>query len=289
MLRDRLGAPRFDAGLREFWRAHRFERAGWSDLQRSFEAASGENLEAFFRQWLERTGAPQIRVEDARAERNGTGHRVHVTLAQGAEPYSIAVPLALDTDTGSEVRVVHLHQQRQTFVLESASMPRALRLDPQLRVFRRLDARELPPILRQVMLDPASRVQLELEAGQRETGLALARALLDHAPVVEAANARAPRLIIGTHDAVDRALARARLPARPSSLVGRGSAQVWTAYADGGRAIAVVSARDAAALQALTRPLPHYGRQSWLVFEGAKAVDRGVWPGEPIEITLTSD
>jgi aminopeptidase N len=42
----------------------------------------------------------------------------------------------------------------------------------------------------------------------------------------------------------------------------------------------VVSAKDAEALSALSRPLPHYGRQSWLVFEGSKAVDKGIWPVE---------
>ncbi|HRI90115.1 MAG TPA: hypothetical protein PLS93_00515, partial [Accumulibacter sp.] len=42
--------------------------------------------------------------------------------------------------------------------------------------------------------------------------------------------------------------------------------------------VAVVSARDAAALSALLRPLPHYGSQSWLVFDGSRALARGVWP-----------
>jgi hypothetical protein len=48
-----------------------------------------------------------------------------------------------------------------------------------------------------------------------------------------------------------------------------------------------ISARDLDALRSLQRPLPHYGRQSWLVFEGARAVERGVWPGEPAAIPVT--
>jgi hypothetical protein len=42
--------------------------------------------------------------------------------------------------------------------------------------------------------------------------------------------------------------------------------------------LAVVSARDVASLHALIRPLPHYGRQSYVIFDGAKAIRRGVWP-----------
>ena len=42
--------------------------------------------------------------------------------------------------------------------------------------------------------------------------------------------------------------------------------------------LAVVSARDAEALRSLQRPLPHYGAQSWLVFEDGRALERGTWP-----------
>jgi aminopeptidase N len=28
----------------------------------------------------------------------------------------------------------------------------------------------------------------------------------------------------------------------------------------------------------LIRPLPHYGRQSYVIFDGAKAIHRGAWP-----------
>jgi len=29
------------------------------------------------------------------------------------------------------------------------------------------------------------------------------------------------------------------------------------------------------------RPLPHYGRDSYLVFEGARMIERGSWPAQP--------
>jgi hypothetical protein len=45
----------------------------------------------------------------------------------------------------------------------------------------------------------------------------------------------------------------------------------------------VVSAESAEALRALLRPLPHYGRQSYLIFDGGTVVERGVWPAQPSE------
>ena len=87
-----------------------------------------------------------------------------------------------------------------------------------------------------------------------------------------------PVLLMGLHADVDAALARAGLPPRPASLSGRGSAQVWTIAREAGPPVAVVSASDADALRALLGPLPHYGAQSWLVFDGRRVLDRGVWP-----------
>jgi aminopeptidase N len=287
MLRDRLGRQRFDAGLRGFWEANRFRRAGWSDLQQAFERASGEPLGGFFQQWLTRRGAPEVRVEAASARAASGGWELQVTLAQDAPPYALAIPLAIETAAGTQLHSVPLSQPRQTFTLQSEAEPRTVGLDPQLRVFRRLDARELPPILRQVMLDPATRVQLALPADARDVALALARAVLDQAPDVREAAGDAPLLIIGTQAAVDRALSEAQLPARPAEVGTRGSAQVWTGTTAGGRPLAVISARDVAALQALVRPLPHYGRQSWLVFDGGKAIERGIWPAQAQAVPFT--
>jgi aminopeptidase N len=72
------------------------------------------------------------------------------------------------------------------------------------------------------------------------------------------------------------------MAARPAKLAaGRGSAQVWTARAGDERILVLVSVRDAHSLAALTTPLPHYGRESYLVFEGARMIERGTWPAQP--------
>jgi hypothetical protein len=73
----------------------------------------------------------------------------------------------------------------------------------------------------------------------------------------------------------------------PLQLRNKGSAQVWAATQARWKCAVIISAANAQALQSLQRPLPHYGRQSWLVFDGAKAIDRGVWPGESLSWRLT--
>jgi hypothetical protein len=290
MLRERLGTQTFDAGLRRLWREHAFKRAGWSDLQRAFEGVSGGRLDRFFEQWLARSGAPAIRIEQAQLLPDADGFAVRGVLSQGEPAYLLRVPLVLETIDGAEVHSLELSEARQAFALRSRARPSALLLDPQLRVFRRLDPVELPPILRQVLLDPDTVTVVPSEnPAVRAAAQALAARLLERTPRLQSsiAQAEASLLLIATAQEIDAFLERNRLPARPPEVAApevatKGSAQVWAARQPNGKALAVIRADDAAALAALQRPLPHYGRQSWLVFQGARALERGVWPSQPL-------
>jgi hypothetical protein len=290
MLRDAIGTEAFDRGLRAFWREHRGGTASWDDLRTAFEAASRRDLAPYFAQWLDRTGAPSLHLASATAVRAGAQWRVDVELTQSAPPYRLRVPLALGFDgREEEKRWVDFEGERARFTLVADRRPKAITLDPDARVFRRLAPGEAPPILRQAMLDPATMTVL---AGAAATGESLARRLAEH-PLrlhpMTAAPPQQPLLLVGLMAEVDRYLARHALPRRPPELdaaAGTATAWAWTTEGRGGAPLTVVAARDEAALAAVARPLPHYGRQSWLVFDGSKAVARGVWPSRPQRIAL---
>jgi len=284
MLRDEISQDAFDAGIRRVWTRQQFHRASWTDLETAFEESSGRDLHGFFSQWLDRRGAPALAVEHASWLQSGARYRIRATLTQGELPYRLRVPISVETDRGTEQQIAHLDAARQELSFETQGQPRAMTIDPTLRVFRRLDPREIPPILRQVTLDPAAVTVIATRNDEaREAARALAQRMMDTAPRFgESPPQDASVIVIGLHDEVDMWLTRAHLPAEPQQLRNRGSAQVWTAQLSNGKALLAISARDAAALQALLRPLPHYGRQSWLVFDGAKALDRGIWTARAV-------
>jgi hypothetical protein len=282
MLRDWVGEQAFERGIRGFWETSRFRTASWEDLRTAFEASSGRSLGAFFAQWLDRAGGPAVRIAEARAE----GTRLVLEFEQSAPAYALRLPVEIVTATGAETRWVEIERARQTVALEVAAPPESVRLDPELRVWRLLERDELPPILRQWIIARAPRLAvISDEDGFVPAARQLAAAFFEAAPrevpLADALRGREPVLVVGLAADVDRALARLGLPARPAALAGRGSAQVWT-FARGPQdaPVAAISARDAAALAALARPLPHYGAQSFLVFDGAKAIERGVWPSQ---------
>lgn len=288
MLRDEIGADAFQRGLRLFWQRHRFQRAGWRDMEHAFAEASARDLRGFFRQWVEQAGAPRLKHADARW-RPGL---LELRLEQDDPPYGLEVPLRLLAYPGqTEQRRVTLREASQRIHLAAPSLVQAVDLDPDYRLWRRLETGHFPPILREVFVSP--RVGLVLaedgEAMAQAAG-ALADRLLDASPTLLAADqalpGRDPVLIMGAADRVAALLARLGLPPMPREVADRGSAQVWTGRDEAGRPFAVVTGRDAAALRALQRPLPHYGGQSWLVFEDARATDKGLWPARPERIRV---
>jgi len=283
MLRDAIGEAAFEQGLRLFWQRHRFQRAGWADLQRAFADASGRDLGEFFSQWVDRAGAPRLRL----AEASWSDGSLRLTIEQRGHPYALKLPLRLVYSNKQEIRWVELDGPRQQIVLPAPDRVTAVDLDPEYRLWRRVDPTSFPPILREVFVAPRAGLLLaDADAELQAAASALAERLLDSRPesldaqAAKALPGESPLLLIGRSASVDALLARLGLPPRPVEVAGKGSAQVWTARAPDGRPYAVVSARDPAALQALQRGLPHYGKQSWLVFEGARAQDKGIWPAQ---------
>jgi len=287
MLRDRIGEPAFDRGIRRFWQTQRFRSADWADLRVAFEAESGQQLERFFEQWLERAGLAEVTLVDGRA---GDDH-VAVTLTQSAPPYVIEVPLRVDTTAGEAARRVRLERTEQRFELELDAADPATRvtLDPDSRLLRRLHRREAPPILREVQFDARAALITLGDAAFATQARSLAARLLDHPPQSlspELAPDERPLLVIGEDGAVARWLGHHHLPPAPPEVAGRGTVRVWTQRLPSGAPLAIVAASDTAALTSAGRPLPHYRQQSWLVFDGAKAIARGVWPAEAVSVPV---
>ena len=57
-----VGERRFRDGVRAFVKGHAFGVAGWSDLVRALERASGEKLGTWAMAWVEHEGMPRVRV-----------------------------------------------------------------------------------------------------------------------------------------------------------------------------------------------------------------------------------
>ena len=290
MLRDHLGETVFHRSIQGLWSAQRFKVTSWQQLQKMFEMISGQNLQPFFTQWLNRSGAPAITISAAKSTPTDSGYSLSITLKQSLPAYQLRVPIVIESQQGTQTHVLDMHQEQQTFTLTLPEKPLSVSLDPDLRLFRQLAPNEAPPILREVMVNSATQTILLSDTAEvRKIAEILASKLQDRVPRFIAASqqlSETPTLIIGLQQDVDAWLTARNLPPRPDEISGKGTAQAWTLARADGASLAIISAKDAASLEALIRPLPHYGRQSYITFDGRQAIEKGIWPMQVQQVVV---
>lgn len=295
MLRDRIGDEAFSRGIRDFWASRRFKVAAWEDLQAAFEKAAGEKLGDFFATWIVRRDLPELAIDHAETRPVGQRHRLTLSLRRAATMAALRLPIELTAPGRREVRWITATTAHSTVTLDVDFAVRTVRLDPDTRLWRRLDAASLPAILRRWTGASAPLVFLaSASPAVTDTARQLARRFFENSPeeldrqgFTRALSGSQPLLLIGSRRDVDHTLGDAGI--RPPGLPAGGTAQAWTLPGnDRGAAqppLAVIAADDEAALRALLRPLPHYGAQSWLVFDQTRVIAKGVWPAsEPMVV-----
>lgn len=130
LLRQRVGDEVFFEGLRTFYEQFRGGHADTEDFRRVMERASGEDLAAFFAQWMHRGGIPRLA---ASWEANGT--RLALTIRQVQPGPVFDLPLEVGIRTGDDLGVerIVVRQREETFYL-NAPAGATVALDPHVHV-----------------------------------------------------------------------------------------------------------------------------------------------------------
>ncbi|MCP5275141.1 MAG: M20/M25/M40 family metallo-hydrolase [Burkholderiales bacterium] len=153
MLRRQVGDDDFVKALRRFYTQFKFKQAAFGDLQTQFSEATGQDFSALFDQWVQRTGAPQLVLQEAVTEKTPQGFKLKGVLSQmqDGELYQLQVPIAVHLQDESQAyqTQVAMNQRTQAFEMNLEARPLRVEVDPQFDVFRRLDSREIPAALSQ--------------------------------------------------------------------------------------------------------------------------------------------
>ena len=111
MLRRLIGDDKFFGGLRRFYEARRFQKAGTDDLQRAFEAETETSLERFFERWIHGAALPRLRfsyrVEQPAAVPDAAGGlEVILRFEQEREIFDVPVTVTLNYRSGASEDIV---------------------------------------------------------------------------------------------------------------------------------------------------------------------------------------
>lgn len=321
-VRRALGDAAFRSGLQQFYRDFLWRRASWSDLFECFAAqlsrSAGQRsvwAHQQLEQWIERPGAPTLRLKSATREKVGPGWSVEIWISQdvapGGSPFSVQVPVRVVGPGGETIdQVMELQGAEHGLSVSCSFEPVRVEIDPDFDVLRRLHREEIPASLSQVL--GADSVMIVIAAGQSEEMTRALRELAEiwakdqSASVVMESDLPAGLVLgeteplsrtrpepqksslaiwfLGVGPAAEREIAKQSELTRDhgdwgmagSTFPATSSFVVAGALHDGSAWGAVIPA-DPGIVASIGRKVPHYGKYSYLVFEGDTNVGKGVW------------
>jgi len=297
MARRLVGDEAFWKALKAVFRAKCFQRATWDDFAMALGRSSDRNLKPFFRQWVTRSGAPRLALEDVEAREDHQGWKITGILTQQGLYYDLDVPLRLET-AGAHLETKILSTGRKApFTLHSCSRPLRLAADPDVDLFRRLDPSEVPPTVNAVK---ASRtlvavVARSLPPQARAVSSILLEGLGQETCPLLLEDEATPARLKG-HDVLYLGVPgrKASLATLPKGLVMSPlgftlNGVTYDAPEDalftvlgrsqrGDRLVGVFLPLSAKAVARTARKIPHYGKYSYLAFRKGMNEARGIWP-----------
>jgi hypothetical protein len=308
MLRLDVGDENFTKAFQQFYRENKFRRAGFADIKTAFESVTGNNFGPFFDHWVKHKGAPVLKVSDAKSIKQEDGYQCSFKLIQSqkGEAYQLAIPVAVyfEGEDAAKIETVKMTKKEERFNLNYKNRPVVIDVDPQFDVFRRLDRNEIPPSLSQVF--GSDKITIVLPGAEESNRLTAYEKLaqswassepekikivkdeeLDAIPADRAVwifgrsnkfketvvESLSDYSITITEDkyqigkgvispAKNSVILATRNPKNPEFVI------IW------------LSADNDAAMPGLGRKLPHYGKYSYLAFEGDEPTNilKGQWP-----------
>ena len=317
MLRLHIGDEAFRKTTATFYQKFRGTRATFRDFQKVAETVSGKPLGWLFDDLITRAGAPVLDVKTGpgSVRREGGTFIVDGLLQQthAGAPFVITVPVVVQTARGIVSTTVRMEQAQQPFSVTTEAAPIALSVDPRFDVFRRLDPRETPPSIGQIFGEPAILAVLPSDAtpAMLEGYRALVKGWHSDAHQItvkldtEVTSLPADRAvwIVGRTNRLAKVFAgRPGMKADAQQVEIDGEKMALAAHTlvatfrhpgNAEKAIGWIVADPVAALPGLGRKLPHYGKYSYLGFEGDEPVNtiKGQWQNSdsPLRVDLRPD
>lgn len=306
MLRRKLGDETFKKGFALFYEKFKFKTASFDDIRISFETVTGTGLQTFFNQWLSRTGAPEIAIREAKVDEVADKYQVLISLQQKqkAAAFDVDIPVLISTEKGTETFVVSMTDKMQDFQFSLADKPLKLAVDPQYDVFRILDPMEVPPTWSKILASRENLVILPSKAD--ESKKLLYQDFIDQWKAMDndkfevvydneliSIPSDKTNWILGFEntfaDRINTAITGSHSSLQGDSVIFENKATikanhsfVLTVYNERNTLynLAFIALDTRRAIEGLIRKLPHYGKYSYLGFEGDEPVNvvKGEWP-----------
>jgi len=135
MLRWVMGDQNFMKLLKAIPEQNSWKSINTDGLKKLAEKISGENLQSFFLQWIESSGAPEFKMEYT-VFRTQKGFRVMGKISQDLDTFRMPVDLKIETEGNPEEKRVDVVGTSSEFTVDTFGKPKLVVVDPNSRVLR---------------------------------------------------------------------------------------------------------------------------------------------------------
>lgn len=305
MLREQVGDEIFVKSFQKFYNENKFKRASFNDIRHAFETSANNDLNFFFKQWINRAGAPQLKLAKAEVVQKGKDFHLNFSLSQiqREEAFELSIPVAVSFSDTTEIQKVHMIQKEQSFNLVFSNPPILLQIDPQFHVFRRLHHNEIPPSLSKIfgsdeilIILPSAASKEKMEHYKQLAGIWAKDRTKNIQTLIDTEIAGLPSdkavWILGSNNlfstAIKEGIKDYNTEIGPNSIrfaqtsldIDKNSFVITTRHPKNPNLVAVwLTINNQDAVPGLARKLPHYGKYSYLAFEGAEPTNilKGQW------------
>jgi tetratricopeptide (TPR) repeat protein len=135
MLRSVMGNEGFSKLLANFTGQYGWQSVSTADFRKMAEQISGQNLQYFFLQWIESSGAPEFKLEYT-VFRTQKGFRVMGKITQDLDTFHMPVDLKIETEGNPETKRVDVVGTTSEFTVDTFGKPKSVTIDPNGAVLR---------------------------------------------------------------------------------------------------------------------------------------------------------
>ena len=135
MLRSVMGNEKFAKLLNKFTEQHAWQSVSTADFRKTAEEIYGQNLQYFFLQWIESSGAPEFKLEYT-VFRTQKGFRVMGKISQDLDTFHMPVDLKIETEGNPETKRVDVVGTSSEFTVDTFGKPKQVTIDPNGAVLR---------------------------------------------------------------------------------------------------------------------------------------------------------
>lgn len=138
LLRDTMGAKKFDQLLRTFLQEYRGKNASIDDFEKLATKVNGDNLRYFFARWVEGTGVPEFTSDYQIIRTRGGKFVARGTIKENYDNLRLPVDIQLRSEGqgGLKTVTVQVDDASADFNIESTGKPLSVVIDPDYKLLR---------------------------------------------------------------------------------------------------------------------------------------------------------